>query len=136
MTRGGKHPVYKIWTDMKRRCANPRNRSYPCYGGRGIKVCERWRDFAKFFTDMGDRPSPLHTLERIDNDRGYEPDNVRWATRKQQRGNQRTHRTARLIEAHGKILTLSEWSRHLDIDKTTIAWRLNHGWPPEKALMR
>lgn len=81
---------YAAWVNMRHRCHNPRNKSYPYYGGRGIAVCEQWRtSFAAFITDVGPRPSPRHTLDRIDNAGDYEPGNVRWATWKEQRANRR-----------------------------------------------
>jgi hypothetical protein len=87
--RGGRHPLYVTWKNMKQRCENPRNSHFIHYGGRGIRICERWSDFALFVADVGVRPSSSHSLDRIDNDRGYEPGNVRWATSLEQRANQR-----------------------------------------------
>jgi hypothetical protein len=74
---------------MKDRCETPSNRSYPDYGGRGIRVCERWHTFENFLADMGERPSDKHQLDRIDNDGNYEPGNVRWATKQEQMRNRR-----------------------------------------------
>lgn len=88
---GDEHPLYQTWTGMKNRCTNPRNRAWRLYGGRGIKVCDRWMaSFLDFISDVGERP-PGTTLDRIDNDGNYEPGNVRWATSKQQSGNRRNH---------------------------------------------
>lgn len=84
---------YKAWQAMIARCENPRTDSYPIYGGRGISVCERWRrDFAAFLADMGERPSPSHSIDRIDPNGNYEPSNCRWATKKQQARNKRSTR--------------------------------------------
>jgi hypothetical protein len=79
---------YNIWNGMIRRCCNPRDPGFPSYGGRGIGVSPRWRhDFMAFFADIGPRPSLGHSLDRLDNTRGYEPGNCRWATRSQQQRN-------------------------------------------------
>jgi hypothetical protein len=82
-------PTYETWKAMVGRCHNPRNRAYHRYGGRGISVCDRWRDFTAFLADMGERPSGL-TIDRIDNDKGYEPGNCRWAGWHAQNQNRRS----------------------------------------------
>src|SRR4249919_4143232 len=89
--RGGKHPLeYLSWYAAKHRCSSPANKSYSYYGGRGIRMCERWeRSFATFLGDMGARPTPKHTLDRIDVDGDYEPSNCRWVTRTVQQQNRR-----------------------------------------------
>lgn len=84
-----KIPEYGVWAAMLRRCTNPNAKDYPNYGGRGITVCERWLDFAAFHADMGDRPTPDHSIDRIENDGGYESGNCRWATRSEQMRNRR-----------------------------------------------
>ncbi len=88
-------PIYYAWNTMKGRCSNPKSHKYPYYGARGIKVCDRWRDFENFYADMGDRPEGL-TLGRIDNDGDYEPSNCRWETYYQQTHNRRPNGTALL----------------------------------------
>lgn len=92
--RGRRTPEYSVWAGMRRRCETPSVKSYPDYGGRGIRVCERWNDFATFLHDMGPRPSRDHSIDRINNDGNYEPDNCRWATRCEQNRNQRPRRIA------------------------------------------
>lgn len=124
---------YKSWTAMIQRCTNPKNRSYPDYGGRGIKVCDRWRrSYENFLSDMGRRPSPKHSLDRINNHLGYSPTNCQWATREKQQNNKRTNRT---ITCHSITRTLPEWSRLTGIHPNTIRTRLDIlGWTVGQAL--
>lgn len=125
-------PEYIIWRNMRGRCSNPGNNRYATYGARGISVCERWdRDFLNFLEDMGRRPSPKHSLERIDNDQGYFPENCRWATRKEQA---RNRRSSRFLDFNGQTRTSAEWSELTGISQGTLHARLKSGWPVERAL--
>lgn len=124
-------PTYKSWSAMIQRCESPKNKSYHRYGGRGIVVCERWRNsFSAFLDDMGEKP-PNKTLDREDNDGNYEKSNCRWATAKEQG---RTNYHLRLVAAFGRIMPLGDWAVEVGIERETVAVRLNAGWPPERAL--
>lgn len=92
-------PAYRAWQNMMTRCFNPKATQYAWYGGRGISVCERWRDFAAFVADVGERPSPKHSLDRIDCNGDYEPGNVRWATHTEQCRNRSSNRS--VVRADG-----------------------------------
>lgn len=89
--KGAPSRPYRIWTGMKQRCRDPNVSQYPYYGGRGIKVCERWEDFMNFYADMGDPPTATHSIDQIDPDGDYEPSNCRWATPVQQANNRRNN---------------------------------------------
>ena len=129
--RKNQHPLYSVWTDMIRRCGNSNAAQFPRYGGRGIKVCARWRaSFAAFLEDMGDRPTAT-SIERRDNDGDYEPGNCRWATRLEQQQN--TSRTRR-VQAFGRSQSLSAWAREFGLGKWTLRARLVAGVHPEIAL--
>lgn len=127
----GKHNTteYHIWEGMKQRCHNPNNPRYCNYGGRGIVVCERWKDFQNFYADMGPRPSTDYSIDRIDNDGNYEPSNCRWATSTQQNRNN-SHNT--MIEYNGKSQCLIEWAEELGISAKYLSHRYARGMrPPE-----
>lgn len=125
--------MYRIWLAMRNRCMNPRTAAWPNYGGRGIAICERWNSFEAFRDDMGPRPSPSHTLDRIDNEKGYSPDNCRWATRLDQT---RNRRTTRWLSAFGETKTLLEWAKQCGINQWALRKRLAAGWEVQDALTR
>lgn len=116
---------------MISRCTKPTDRAYSRYGGRGITVCDSWLRFANFLADMGERPADM-TLERIDNNLGYVPDNCRWATYKEQNNNRRDNR---FITLNGETKTMAQWCEQLGLPQKTISQRINgYGWSPERAL--
>lgn len=126
-------PEHQAWKSMNQRCSNPRRKQYPDYGGRGIRVCARWRSsFLAFLGDMGPRPGPGYSLERRNNALGYEPGNCYWATRGEQNLNRRS---ARRISVDGLTLSIAEWARRSGISKSLIAARLDRlGWEPTRAV--
>ncbi len=125
-------PEYNVWSNIKTRCLNPNVHNYGRYGGRGIGICGEWRDsFASFLRDVGRRPSPKHTIERINNNRGYEPGNVRWATVAEQNRNTSHNRW---LTHNGETLVLADWAKRLGIATVTLSTRLKRGWDLSKAL--
>lgn len=127
-----KTPEYRIWCNMKERCYSPTNNRFHTYGGRGIRICGRWiNDFETFYKDMGPRPSPKHSIERIHNDGNYEPSNCKWATRLEQANNTSTNRH---LAHNGETHTLAEWSRITGMKVPMIWQRLRRGWPVSEAL--
>lgn len=128
----------KAWAAARRRTQDPDDPAFPHYGGRGIGMCGRWLNgeggkhpFACFLEDMGRKPSTRHTLERSDNERGYEPGNCRWAT---QRDQMRNRRVNRLIVVRGQTMTLVEAVERYGKNESTVEARLRRGWSVEDAL--
>lgn len=127
------HPVeYHAWQEMKRRCYNPRHRNFDRYGGRGIAVCDEWmNDSAQFLADMGPKPGPKYSLDRIDVDGPYCPSNCRWATSEEQSRNRSdTHH----LTFRGETMCLVDWARRVGMSPNTIRYRLDRGWTTEQAL--
>lgn len=124
-------PEYGSWRKMRERCLSPSCHAFESYGAVGITVCERWSDFACFLSDMGPRPSANHSIDRIDNARGYEPGNCRWATAEQQSQNRRVVVN---ITSRGKTQCVAAWSRETGIKAATIAWRMRNGYSQDAAL--
>ncbi len=126
-----KSPTYLSWDHMIQRCVNSRLRQYGDYGGRGIKVCERWMKFENFLEDMGESPGHGYSIDRTDNDKGYYKSNCKWSTRKEQARNRRNNR---MITFNDKTKCISEWSEETGINANTIRSRLKAGWSIEKTL--
>lgn len=126
-----KKPIYQTWSRMCRRCDNPKIERYKNYGGRGIRVCERWKKFENFYADMGDIPGPGYSLGRIDNDKNYGPDNCRWETEEQQQNN--TSRTI-WIEHAGNRMSLSQWAVKLCVPYSLLMNRYKAGWSDEEII--
>jgi hypothetical protein len=126
-----KTPEWDIWSAMRGRCNNPGDKRFADYGGRGIKVDDSWRDFSNFYRDMGPRPTPDHSLDRINNDGNYEPGNVRWATRKEQ---QRNRAITAVVEWRGETKPVAEWAEILGMEYQTLSCRLRRGWSVERAM--
>jgi hypothetical protein len=124
--------TYVSLAQLIQRCTNPNNPSFTKYGGRGITVCQRWRNsFEAFLEDMGERPSNKHSIDRIHNDRGYDPGNCRWATKVEQCRNKSDNR---LITVDGETHCLSEWDEIKGFPRGRIADRLQRGWAEEEAV--
>lgn len=124
--------VYTIWAGMLNRCKNASNPGFKNYGGRGISVCQRWQDsFENFLTDMGPRPSSRHTVERIDNDGNYAPDNCRWATYTEQARNRRNNAK---VTIGGRTVTVAQAAEEAGMGVRKLRKRINSGVDPELAV--
>ncbi len=126
-------PEHWTWSAIKRRCYNENSPDYPDYGGRGIVMCEEWKnDFTAFLRDMGPRPSPEHSIDRKDNDKGYDKENCRWATQLEQANNKRN---SIFYEINGERKTLGDWCRLYGLTYSSVFYRINVlGMSVEKAL--
>ena len=128
-----KSPEYKAWAAMKSRCTNPKTVSYHRYGGRGISYDPRWGKFENFFSAMGPRPSPQHTLERVDNSKGYGPGFCVWATRKEQSRNTSTNH---LLTYNEITQPLAAWAEEFGIQYDTLHGRIERNWEPSQAFTK
>lgn len=127
-------PEHRSWLSMMTRCvwSNPDRDDWHLYKGRGISVCDRWLEFKNFLSDMGHKPTPQHSLDRIDSDGNYEPSNCRWATSKDQARNWK-HRN-RKYTVNGETKVQAEWLESIGITGATFRDRVKNGWPLSKAL--
>lgn len=130
---GYRSPEYRSWLKMKERCLNPNHVHYDRYGGRGVKVCERWSNsFVAFLEDMGSKPTTDHSIDRFpEKDGNYEPGNCRWATDKEQNRNLRSNR---MMSADGVTKCVGEWAEITGLTRNTIYHRLRTGWAPEEIV--
>jgi hypothetical protein len=125
-------PEYRSWAHIRSRCTNPNVPAYPNYGGRGIVMCDRWlNSFENFYADLGPKPTPAHTIERIDNDGPYAPDNCKWATRIEQANNKRSNV---FVTYQGITQSVPDWCRQLGLPYARISTRIEKGMPPEEAF--
>ena len=126
-------PEYRIWCHMRARCLNETDHAFRLYGGRGIKICQRWDSFAAFYADMGPRPSPNHSIDRTNRDGDYEPSNCRWATISEQNNNTSRNRRLRVGD---REMTLAQWSRETGVHEGTIRDRLKDGVSVDTAIRK
>jgi hypothetical protein len=126
-------PEYGIWTNMKTRCLNPNNPNYKYWGARGIRICQTWVDsFETFYSDMGPRPSPCHSIERRDNEGPYSAANCLWVEQLIQANNKSNNVN---VTAFGRTMTVAQWAREVGaVDEFAIHKRLRRGWAPEEAI--
>ncbi|UNY40195.1 hypothetical protein KLEP174_gp48 [Pseudomonas phage vB_PcuM_ KLEP17-4] len=122
--------THTCWVNMKSRCLNPKNKSYSRYGGRGISVCKRWMDFANFLADMGIQPENM-SIDRIDVNGNYSPDNCKWSSKVDQ---QRNTSKNQIITAYGESKTVAEWADLTGIGRSTLSYRARKGWSGEDAI--
>lgn len=141
--KGRKHgmirtPEYQAWRGMFDRCYNPKSRDYAGWGGRGIIVCDRWhKSFENFYADMGPRPGRRYSIDRIDNDGPYSPDNCRWATYVQQNNNQRPQSeryNVLKVDYNGKVQSIKQWAKEAGLRPNILRKRLLMGWDMERAM--
>lgn len=123
---------FRIWAGIKTRCFNRNDPGYVRYGGRGITICDRWKNsFEAFYADVGPKPEWADSIDRIDNNGNYEPGNVAWATTKEQANNRRTNR---IITYRGVTQTMAQWAEALGLRQGTLRERFRRGWSLEMAL--
>ncbi len=126
-------PEYRIWSGIKTRCTNENESCYQNYGGRGISMCERWlNSFQSFYKDMGPRPTPLHEIDRENNDLGYFPENCRWTDGVTQANNTRSNRR---VTIDGETRTIAQWARFANMKYAKLYARIEKGMDPKSAIL-
>ncbi len=129
-----KKPEHNTWQGMYQRCYNKKHPGFRHYGGRGISICPEWLGkggFLRFYADMGDKPGPEYSIDRIDNNGNYSKENCRWATQNEQC---RNRRVGVYVTWNGKTQRITEWAKEVGISEVCIASRLRMGWDVERAL--
>lgn len=125
-------PEHVVWTHMKQRCLNPRCKQFSDYGGRGIRIHPAWvQSFEAFYADVGPRPTPKHSIDRIDNNGHYEPGNAQWSTKAIQQANRRN---SNRLTLNGETLTLVQWARKLGVSYQCLQGRIKRGLALERVL--
>ena len=124
-------PEHRAWINMHDRCRRPENHAYARYGGRGVRVCQRWDSFENFLADIGKRPSAKHSLDRIDNNGDYTPENCRWTTSKVQNRNRTGNK---LLTHNGQTMSVSAWAEQTGVPRGAIYMRLRSGWTVADAI--
>jgi hypothetical protein len=122
--------TYHVWNHMHQRCSNPNSKHYHRYGGRGIRVCDRWKDYTNFLADMGPVPDGM-SIERLDNELGYSPENCVWADMKAQANNRSTNV---LVTHDGQTMTVAQWAEKTGLERKTLEYRIRVGWDAARAL--
>lgn len=123
---------YRTWKKMRQRCGSPTDQRYPYYGGRGIRVCEEWGTFQRFFADMGKAPTKNHSIERLDNNGDYKPGNCVWANASTQNKNRRTNV---FLTFNGETMCISDWAKKTGISQSLIRARVKKmRWAVDRAL--
>lgn len=130
--RGKLSPLYVRWAGMKQRCTDPNHAAYKNYGGRGIRLHKAWLDFAVFAKEVPPMPSKKHHLDRIDNNKGYVPGNVRWVT---QAENNRNSRRCHAVTINGKTQPIFAWLEQFGLSRSTFDARIRRGWSVKEALI-
>lgn len=131
LPKHSRHPLYATWITMWSRCSRPQNPQFHLWGGRGIRVCDRWQSFEHFISDMGPKPTLKHTIERINNNGNYEPANCRWATLKEQA---RNRRSSKMITVNGETKSMAEWCEFYGVIYSAANERIKNGWDPLEAF--
>jgi len=125
-------PEWRIWTSLKGRCQNPKNKDYDRYGGRGITIHDSWNSFKTFISDMGLKPTSKSTIERIRNNEGYGPENCIWASMLEQANNRRSNL---LLKVNGEVKTCAQWARIVGVLPGLISNRIKDGWNHERSVL-